>query len=67
MKQSEVFIMSSLVLPSHESVPRLAPIDRAPSLLVRLLARVFRWKLGKVMTPLRVIYARMPRMVLPQR
>ena len=56
--------MSTLTLPRTE--PRLAPIERSGNLLVRLLALVFRWKLGKVMTPLKVIYARMPRLVLPQ-
>lgn len=47
-------------------LPRLAPIERPPTLLVRLLAWVFRYKLGKVMTPLKVVYNRMPRMVFPQ-
>jgi AhpD family alkylhydroperoxidase len=52
---------------AHESpTPRLAPIDRPPTLLIRLLAWALRSKLGKVMMPLRVIYNRMPRLVFPQ-
>jgi len=46
--------------------PRLAPVGRVGSLWVRLFAAVFRWQLGKVMTPVWVIYARMPRLLWPQ-
>jgi AhpD family alkylhydroperoxidase len=49
----------------HPSL-RLAPITRRPSLLVWLMGLGMRLYLGKVMTPLPVIYARMPRLALPQ-
>ncbi len=39
---------------------RLEPIDRPPSLLARIAARVMRRQLGKVMMPARVIYNRVP-------
>lgn len=42
---------------------RLAPIDRAPSLLLRLARWLCRWRLGKVMMPLRVLYPRVPRLL----
>ncbi len=45
--------------------PRLAPLRRIRGVLVRLMALGLRLKLGKVMTPLRVIYARMPALALP--
>jgi AhpD family alkylhydroperoxidase len=51
--------------PIHEA-PRLAPISRVHSLRVRLFAALFRRQLGKVMTPVWVIYARMPRLLWPQ-
>jgi AhpD family alkylhydroperoxidase len=52
--------------PAFPDAPRLAPLDRAPSLGVWLFKLLSRWLLGKVMTPARVIYARMPRLLLPQ-
>jgi AhpD family alkylhydroperoxidase len=42
------------------SGPRLAPIDRPKGLLVRLAYWVSKRRLGKVMTPARVVYARVP-------
>jgi AhpD family alkylhydroperoxidase len=39
---------------------RLAPIDRPPSLLVRLFGWYMRRRFGKVMMPARVIYTRLP-------
>jgi AhpD family alkylhydroperoxidase len=49
-----------------ERGPRLPPVDHVRSLSVRLFAFLFRWQLGKVMTPVWVIYARMPRLLWPQ-
>ena len=46
--------------------PRLAPIARPPGLMLRLFAAVFRRQMGKVMTVIGVIYARMPRLLFPQ-
>jgi AhpD family alkylhydroperoxidase len=45
--------------------PRLSPIDRPPTLLVWLTFLVFRAMLGKVIMPARVLYTRMPSLVLP--
>lgn len=42
--------------------PRLEPIDRPPTLLARIAAGMMKRQLGKVMTPARVIYNRVPRM-----
>ncbi len=56
--------MSTVSL-EHPSL-RLAPIARRPSVLVWLMALGMRLYLGKVMTPLGVIYARMPRLAFPQ-
>jgi AhpD family alkylhydroperoxidase len=41
---------------------RLEPIDRPPTLLARIAATMMRRQLGKVITPARVIYNRVPRM-----
>jgi len=41
---------------------RLAPIDRAPTLLGRVLSFAYRRALGKTITPARVVYNRVPRM-----
>jgi AhpD family alkylhydroperoxidase len=41
---------------------RLDPIDRPPTLLARVAAVMMRRQLGKVITPARVIYNRVPRM-----
>jgi AhpD family alkylhydroperoxidase len=49
-----------------QAAPRLAPIDRAPTLGVWLFSWFFRRLLGKVMMPARVIYTRMPRLLWPQ-
>jgi alkylhydroperoxidase family enzyme len=42
--------------------PRLDPIERPPTLLARIAAIMMRRQLGKVMTPAKVIYNRVPRM-----
>jgi AhpD family alkylhydroperoxidase len=44
------------------TAPRLDPIDQPPTLLARIAAMMMRRQLGKVMTPARVIYNRVPRM-----
>lgn len=44
---------------------RLAPIERPRNAMTRLAFRMFRKQFGKVATPLKVIYARMPG-ILPQ-
>jgi alkylhydroperoxidase family enzyme len=41
---------------------RLDPIDRPPTLLARIAGAMMRRQLGKVVTPARVIYNRVPRM-----
>jgi AhpD family alkylhydroperoxidase len=41
---------------------RLAPIEKPRSLLVRLAYALSRRRLGKVMTPMKVVYARLPRL-----
>jgi alkylhydroperoxidase family enzyme len=41
---------------------RLEPIDRPATLLGRVLSAATRWRLGKEITPARVIYNRVPRM-----
>lgn len=41
---------------------RLDPIDRPPTLLARIATVMMRRQLGKVITPARVIYNRVPRM-----
>ena len=41
---------------------RLDPIDRPPTLLARIAGVMMRRQLGKVITPARVIYNRVPRM-----
>jgi AhpD family alkylhydroperoxidase len=41
---------------------RLEPIDRPPTLLARVAGAMMRRQLGKVITPARVIYNRVPRM-----
>jgi AhpD family alkylhydroperoxidase len=51
---------------SPEHVLRLPPIDKVRNLRIRLFAALFRRELGKVMTPVWVIYARMPRLLWPQ-
>jgi AhpD family alkylhydroperoxidase len=42
--------------------PRLDPIDQPPTLMARIAALLMRRQLGKVITPARVIYNRVPRM-----
>lgn len=44
----------------HPAPPRLAPIDRPRNPLVRLAYGMSRRLLGKVVTPMRVLYARVP-------
>jgi len=46
---------------------RLQPIDKPRSLLVRLAFWISRRRLGKVMMPLRVVYARFPRLLMASR
>jgi alkylhydroperoxidase family enzyme len=41
---------------------RLAPVDRPPTLLARVMSFLTRRMLGKEITPARVVYNRMPRM-----
>jgi hypothetical protein len=41
---------------------RLEPIDRPPTLLARIAGIMMRRQLGKVVTPARVIYNRVPRL-----
>lgn len=55
--------MDTSTLPSP--APRLAPIDRPPTLLARLLWWLYRRMLGRVIMPARVLFTRMPRLVLP--
>jgi AhpD family alkylhydroperoxidase len=50
--------------PSHG--PLLAPVRHVRSVAVRLFAALFRRQFGKTMTPIGVIYARMPRLLWPQ-
>ena len=57
--------MSETLTPAHSPL-RLPPLVRRSSLLVWLMALGMRLYLGKVMTPLTVVYARMPRLALPQ-
>jgi AhpD family alkylhydroperoxidase len=45
---------------------RLAPIDRPRGLLQRLMRLYFRFRFGKVMMPLRVLYPRIPGFTLGQ-
>lgn len=44
------------------TAPRIDPIDRPPTLLARIASAMMKRQLGKVMTPARVIYNRIPRM-----
>lgn len=46
--------------------PRLAPLERPRGLLPRILGAFFRLQLGKEMSPIRVLYSRIPGMVLGQ-
>jgi AhpD family alkylhydroperoxidase len=57
--------MPSTTVTTLAPAARLAPIDHVRSLKVRLFAALFRWQLGKVMTPVWVIFARMPRLIWP--
>lgn len=57
---------SALMAVPSEQGSLLPPIDKPGSLWVRLFAALFRRQLGKVMTPVGVIYARMPRLLWPQ-
>lgn len=50
---------------SHALAPRLAPINRPRSLLVRLVGWLVERRLGQPMSPVRVIFARFPEMVRP--
>lgn len=44
------------------TTPRLDPVDQPPTLLARIASAMMKRQLGKVMTPARVIYNRIPRM-----
>jgi alkylhydroperoxidase family enzyme len=44
--------------------PRLAPLDRPPSLLVRLIYRATQRAVGAVIGPAKVLYARKPRLAV---
>ena len=57
--------VSAFAAAPSEHALRLPATDKA-SLRVRLFAALFRRQLGKVMTPVWVIYARMPRLLWPQ-
>ena len=57
---------SSIASSSAVEHPRLAPLRGTGGLWVRLFAMLFRRQLGKVMTPVWVIYARMPHLLWPQ-
>jgi AhpD family alkylhydroperoxidase len=46
--------------------PRIPPARNVRNVWVRLFAWMFRRELGKVMTPVWVIYARIPRLLWPQ-
>lgn len=48
------------IQPSHEGGPFLAPIERPPGLLMKILFFFMRRQFGKVMGPLAVFAARMP-------
>ncbi|MDV3308730.1 MAG: carboxymuconolactone decarboxylase family protein [Cyclobacteriaceae bacterium] len=39
---------------------RLAPIEKPEGLMLKLVYRFSKWQFGKVITPLKVIYARLP-------
>ena len=47
-------------------VPRLAPLEAQPGILLRLFNWMLRSRLGKVITPSRVIYARFPTLLWRQ-
>jgi AhpD family alkylhydroperoxidase len=49
-----------MIVTTPEHGPRLAPLDRPRSLLLRLFHWLTRWRLGKEMMPARVIYTRFP-------
>ncbi len=42
---------------------RLTPIEKPPTLKARLVSRMMRRQLGKVITPMKVVYTRMPRAI----
>lgn len=44
---------------------RLEPVERPASLMLRLAFAMSRRQLGKVMSPLKVVYARLPALLLP--
>lgn len=46
---------------AHAMTPRLAPLDRPPTLFARVVFFVLRRMLGSVPTPYRTVFARMPR------
>jgi AhpD family alkylhydroperoxidase len=51
--------------PPHSQAPRLAPLATTPSFLYWLLTIAYRLLLGKVITPARVLFTRMPRLIFP--
>lgn len=44
---------------------RLTAIEKPPGLFMRIAYAMSRWQLGAVITPLKVIYARAPKLALP--
>lgn len=44
------------------TTPRLEPLEKAPTLLGKLMSLAYRWQLGRTITPARVLYNRVPRM-----
>src|SRR5262249_17259663 len=54
---------ASFTCASREECMRLAPIERPSSLLVRIAYWMSRRQLGAVMSPMKVIYARVPRIL----
>ncbi len=57
--------MHSTTARAMDPMPRLAPVSHVRNLKVRLFAALFQRQLGKVMTPVWVIFARMPRLLVP--
>ncbi|HEX2678519.1 MAG TPA: carboxymuconolactone decarboxylase family protein [Polyangiales bacterium] len=57
--------MSSHAL-TYGAAPRLAPVARPRSLWLWLFNFIVRRQLGKPMTPAQVLYARMPKLLVPQ-
>ncbi|MEZ4370210.1 MAG: carboxymuconolactone decarboxylase family protein [Polyangiaceae bacterium] len=52
-----------LVRMEHTNAPRLAPLARGGGVLTWLMKRFFRWKFGREMAPLSLLFPRFPGMV----